>query len=37
MAKKLADWLVSPRGQELIGAYRKDGAQLFHPSAANPK
>jgi tungstate transport system substrate-binding protein len=37
MAKELADWLVSPAGQDLIGAYRKGGAQLFHPSAANPK
>ncbi len=37
MAKQLADWLVSAEGQELIGAYRKAGAQLFHPSAANPK
>ena len=37
IAKQLADWLVSPEGQNLIGAYRKGGAQLFHPSAANPK
>jgi tungstate transport system substrate-binding protein len=37
MAKELADWLVSVQGQELIGVYRKGGAQLFHPSAANPK
>ncbi|HUK58798.1 MAG TPA: substrate-binding domain-containing protein [Stellaceae bacterium] len=37
MAKQLADWLVAPAGQDLIGAYRKGGQQLFHPSAANPK
>ena len=36
-AKRLADWLVSPAGQDAIGAYRKNDAQLFHPSAAAPK
>jgi tungstate transport system substrate-binding protein len=36
-AKKLADWLVSAEGQAAIGAYRKNGKQLFHPSAAAPK
>jgi tungstate transport system substrate-binding protein len=36
-AKKLADWLVSAEGQQLIGAYQFSGQQLFHPSAAVPK
>jgi tungstate transport system substrate-binding protein len=33
-AHRLADWLVSPDGQQAIGAYRVAGEQLFHPSAA---
>jgi tungstate transport system substrate-binding protein len=32
-----ADWLVSPEGQQAIGAYQVDGQQLFNPSAASPK
>jgi tungstate transport system substrate-binding protein len=32
-----ADWLVSTDGQAAIGAYKMDGEQLFHPSAAAPK
>ncbi|HZT52425.1 MAG TPA: substrate-binding domain-containing protein [Stellaceae bacterium] len=36
-AKALADWFVSAKGQEAIGAYRLGGEQLFHPSAAAPK
>ena len=32
-AKALADWLLSGEGQEAIGAYRRDGAQLFFPNA----
>jgi tungstate transport system substrate-binding protein len=36
-AKRFAQWLVSPEGQAAIGAYKMDGAQLFHPSAAAPK
>lgn len=28
------DWLVSPRGQDLIAAYRIDGEQAFFPDAA---
>jgi tungstate transport system substrate-binding protein len=36
-AKIFADWLVSPEGQQAIGAYRVDGQQLFNPSAASPK
>jgi tungstate transport system substrate-binding protein len=36
-AKMFADWLVSPEGQQGIGAYQVDGQQLFHPSATSPK
>lgn len=33
LARKFEDWLVSPRGQQAIGAYRIDGQQLYHPDA----
>jgi tungstate transport system substrate-binding protein len=36
-ALRLADWLASPEGQTAIGAYKVNGEQLFHPSAAAPK
>jgi tungstate transport system substrate-binding protein len=36
-AKMFADWLVSPEGQQAIGAYQVDGQQLFHPSVTSPK
>jgi tungstate transport system substrate-binding protein len=36
-AKVFADWLVSPEGQQAIGAYQVKGAKLFNPSAASPK
>jgi tungstate transport system substrate-binding protein len=36
-AQRLADWLVSAKGQRAIGAYQLHGEQLFHPSAAAPK
>src|SRR5215472_7839188 len=36
-ARRLADWLVSPEGQQAIGAYEIHGEQLFHPSATAPK
>jgi tungstate transport system substrate-binding protein len=36
-ARRFALWLVSPQGQAAIGAYKVDGEQLFHPSAAAPK
>jgi len=36
-AKIFADWLVSPEGQQAIGAYQVDGQHLFNPSAASPK
>jgi tungstate transport system substrate-binding protein len=36
-AHRLAEWLVSPDGQRAIGAFRRDGEQLFHPSAAAPR
>jgi tungstate transport system substrate-binding protein len=37
LARRFAQWLVSPEGQAAIGAYKVDGEQLFHPSAAAPK
>lgn len=36
LAKQFADWLVSPKGQDAIGAYTLDGEKLFHPEA-DPK
>jgi tungstate transport system substrate-binding protein len=36
-ARRFAQWLVSPEGQTAIAAYKVDGKQLFHPSAAAPK
>jgi len=33
----LAMWLESEPGQQAIGAFKVDGEDLFHPSAANPK
>jgi tungstate transport system substrate-binding protein len=36
-AKIFADWLVSPEGQQAIGAYQINGEKLFNPSAASPK
>jgi tungstate transport system substrate-binding protein len=36
-AKILADWLVSPEGQQAIGAYQANGEKLFNPSAAAPR
>jgi tungstate transport system substrate-binding protein len=37
VAKIFADWLVSPEGQQAIGAYQVKGQKLFNPSAADPK
>ena len=36
-AKILADWLVSPEGQQAIGAYQVNGERLFNPSANRPR
>jgi tungstate transport system substrate-binding protein len=36
-AHRLAEWLVSPVGQQAIGAFRLAGERLFHPSAAEPR
>ena len=36
-AKIFADWLVSPEGQQAIGAHEVDGQKLFNPSAGSPK
>lgn len=33
LAKKFAEWLVSARGQSIIGNYRLHGKQLFYPDA----
>lgn len=33
-AQRFVDWLTSPAGQTAIGAFRVNGAVLFHPSAA---
>src|SRR5882757_8250039 len=37
VAKVFADWLVSPEGQQAIGAYQVKGEKLFNPSAGSPK
>ncbi len=36
-AHRFAEWLVSPDGQNAIGAFRVAGQQLFEPSAAEPR
>ncbi len=33
LAKQFAEWLVSERGQSVIGGYRVHGQQLFYPDA----
>ena len=37
LARRFAQWLVSPEGQAAVGAFKVDGEQLFHPSAGSPK
>jgi tungstate transport system substrate-binding protein len=37
VAKVFADWLVSPEGQQAIGAYQQNGRQLFNPAVNSPK
>jgi tungstate transport system substrate-binding protein len=37
LARVFADWLVSPEGQQAIGAYQVNGERLFNPSAAAPR
>jgi tungstate transport system substrate-binding protein len=37
LANRFAQSLLSPEGQAAIGAYKADGEQLFHPSAASRK
>jgi tungstate transport system substrate-binding protein len=37
LAKVFADWLVSPEGQQAIGAYQVNGQRLFNPSAERPR
>jgi tungstate transport system substrate-binding protein len=34
LAENFASWLVSPAGQKHIGAYRRNGVQLFFPNAS---
>jgi tungstate transport system substrate-binding protein len=36
-AKVFADWLISPEGQQAIGAYQVNGQKLFNPSAGSPR
>ena len=36
-AHRLAIWLASAAGQDVIGNFRVDGEQLFHPSADHPR
>ncbi|MEZ5855146.1 MAG: substrate-binding domain-containing protein [Hyphomicrobiaceae bacterium] len=33
LGQKFIDWLLSAKGQTTIGAYKKDGKQLFFPNA----
>lgn len=35
-AKAVEDWLVGPKGQAMIGAYRVNGVQVFFPNATVP-
>ncbi|HEY5861723.1 MAG TPA: extracellular solute-binding protein [Casimicrobiaceae bacterium] len=35
LGQALIDWLVSPRGQAVIAAYKIDGEQLFFPNAGS--
>jgi tungstate transport system substrate-binding protein len=37
LARRFAQWLLSPEGQAAIGAYKIDSEQLFRPSATAPK
>jgi tungstate transport system substrate-binding protein len=37
LARRFAQWLLSPEGQAAIGEYKVHGEQLFHPSASQPK
>jgi tungstate transport system substrate-binding protein len=37
LARRFAQWLLSPEGQAAIEAYEIDGEQLFRPSATAPK
>lgn len=36
-ARVFADWLVSPEGQQAIGAYQVKGQKLFNPSDGGSK
>jgi tungstate transport system substrate-binding protein len=35
LGQKFIDWLVSPRGQQVIASYRINGEQLFFPNAGS--
>jgi tungstate transport system substrate-binding protein len=35
LGQAFVDWLVSPRGQEVIASYKIDGQQLFFPNAGS--
>ena len=36
LGQKFIDWIVSPRGQSAIAAYKIGGEQLFFPNAGKP-
>lgn len=35
LGQQFIDWLISPEGQQAIGAYKIGGEQLFHPNAGD--
>lgn len=36
-ARRFADWLASPQGQEAVASFRVNGEQLFFPNATRPE
>jgi tungstate transport system substrate-binding protein len=36
LGQEFIDWLISPKGQEVIAGYKVDGQQLFYPDANEP-
>jgi|SRR5450631_616526 len=37
LGQQFVDWLISPEGQRVIGSYKINGEQLFHPNAIDPQ
>jgi tungstate transport system substrate-binding protein len=35
MGQAFIDWVISPKGQDAIAAYKIRGQQLFFPNAGN--